>query len=278
MSENKKGANTLYAVIGVATLVVAIIGATFAFFSATETNNEISGTIAEAGGLSIVAEQITESTNNNIIPLNLIVKQKLKEGSNTDYVDSESQFGFAMAGKCVDDNGNNVCAVYKVVVSNLSKTSTIQVRGKLKLVSPTANMYWTLINATETTEEQEVPESEPITVTKFESGTEISEFKKVKQGFEGNMTYSSDTGNIGTEELQFEANLAESLSLSGTDAGDGNSSKTFYVLVWLEEIGEAQQEADASKPEVVKTYTGNITFDAVDAAGNKSGVTATFNS
>lgn len=35
MEENKKGANTLYAVIGIATLVVAIIGATFAYFSAT---------------------------------------------------------------------------------------------------------------------------------------------------------------------------------------------------------------------------------------------------
>ena len=34
MEENKKGANTLYAVIGIATLVVAIIGATFAYFSA----------------------------------------------------------------------------------------------------------------------------------------------------------------------------------------------------------------------------------------------------
>ena len=35
--ENRKGPGVFYAVIGVATLVVAIIGATFAYFSVTLT-------------------------------------------------------------------------------------------------------------------------------------------------------------------------------------------------------------------------------------------------
>ena len=34
MEENRKGTGVFYAVVGVATLVVAIIGATFAYFSA----------------------------------------------------------------------------------------------------------------------------------------------------------------------------------------------------------------------------------------------------
>ena len=61
MEENKKGANTLYAVIGIATLVVAIIGATFAYFSASQTNSDITGTTAEAGGLTIEAKLITDN-------------------------------------------------------------------------------------------------------------------------------------------------------------------------------------------------------------------------
>lgn len=36
--EEKKGQGTLYLVIGIATLVVAIIGATFAYFSAQATS------------------------------------------------------------------------------------------------------------------------------------------------------------------------------------------------------------------------------------------------
>lgn len=281
MEENKKGANTLYAVIGIATLVVAIIGATFAYFSASKTNSDITGTTAEAGGLAIEAKLITENTNNNIIPLNLIVNQKETKDSTPDlkkYVDSEDQFAKAMAKKCKDDLGNNICAVYRVVVSNQSKTSTIQVRGKLNLNSPTVNMYWTLIDA----EQGPIPyeaggEGTTTTVYKFESATAIDKFVKVKQGIDGNMTYDPDkTVEIGEDPNKVTINDAKSVSLTGTDGG--NSTATYYVLVWLEETGDEQQDQDASKPDSIKTYTGNITFDAVDANGNKSGVTATFTS
>ena len=282
MEENKKGANTLYAVIGVATLVVAIIGATFAYFSASKTNSDITGTTAEAGGLAIEAKLITENTNNNIIPLNLITNQTLVKDSVDKYVDSVDQFDQAMAKKCKDDLGNNICAVYRVVVSNQSKTAAIQVRGKLNLSSPTVNMYWTLIDATTTNEQVTTPgedggEGTTTTVYKFESATAIDKFAKVKQGIDGNMTYDPDkTIEIGEDPSKVVINHAKSVSLTGTDGG--NSTATYYVLVWLEETGAEQQEQDASKPDSIKTYTGNITFDAVDANGNKSGVTATFTS
>ena len=74
---NKKGFNTLYLVLGVSTLVVAIIGATFAFFSASQTNDDIEGNIAEAGGLVLDVKSVTydptdttyaTTTGNAIIP------------------------------------------------------------------------------------------------------------------------------------------------------------------------------------------------------------------
>lgn len=279
MEENRKGPGIFYAVVGVATLVVAIIGATFAFFSASQTNSDITGTTAEAGGLTIEAKLITDNTNNNIIPLNLITDQTLKPESTDQYVDSEDQFDKAMTNKCKDSLGNNICAVYRVVVANQSKTSTIQVRGKLNLSSTTANMYWTLINATTTNEQVTTPgedggEGTTTTVYKLNTATAIENFVKVKQGLDGNMTYSA-TVNKDTQ-----LNEAESVSLYGTDNNSVStpSSVTYYVLVWLEETGAEQQDQDASKPDSIKSYTGNITFDAVDANGNKSGVTATFTS
>lgn len=274
MEENKKGANTLYAVIGIATLVVAIIGATFAYFSATAKNAEIQGTTAEAGGLTIEAKQITDNTNNNIIPLNLITNQTLKPESTDQFVDSEDQFEKAMTNKCKDSLGNNICTVYKVVVANQSKTATIQVQGKLNLSSPTKNMYWTLIDAT-TKEEQVGEDVPPTTVTRLDTATAKADFTKVKQGIDGNMTYDpAKTVEIGEEPNKTTINAAKSVSLTGTEGS--NSTATFYVLVWLEETGAEQQDDDASKVDAVKSYTGNITFDAVDAQGHKSGVTATF--
>ena len=48
--ENNNGKGIFYGVIGVATLVVAIIGATFAYFTATATNdNTIAGNAATVG-------------------------------------------------------------------------------------------------------------------------------------------------------------------------------------------------------------------------------------
>lgn len=272
MEENKKGANTLYAVIGVATLVVAIIGATFAYFSASQTNSDIQGTTAEAGGLTIEAKLITENTNNDIIPLNLIVDQTKKEGSETEYVDHTDQFEQAMANKCKDSLGNNICAVYRVVVANQSKTSTIQVRGKLNLTSSTKNMYWTLIDATvDETTTGEDPETQVISYT-MTGATAKADFVKVKQGLDGNITYKAAV----SEDTQL--NEPDSVSLYGTDNDTVStpSKATYYILVWLEETGAEQQGDDASAPELKKNYTGNITFDAVDAQGNKSGVTATF--
>ena len=136
MEDNKKGFNVLYLVLGVSTLVVAIIGATFAYFSARETNDTvITGNVAEAGGLVLSVTPVTESTGTNIIPLNLIV-----DYTDEDLTDEETgeviyeddgvtpkkkpknvdQLASAMAAtkKCVDDNGNNVCEVYRIEVTN----------------------------------------------------------------------------------------------------------------------------------------------------------------
>jgi len=259
MEENKKGYNVLYLVVGIATLVVAIIGATFAYFSATATDDStVTGDIAEAGGLVVTVKSITygndnTASGNKIIPLNLITNQTLKEGSDSEYVDATSQFSQAITNKCVDDLGNNICEVYKITVANQSATSTVQVRGTLNLTSTAKNMYWKLIDATTTT----TTVGETADVEVLDTATEQDHYVEVAQGAAGNLTID-------------ENGAAANLSLAGS------GTKDFYVIVWLEEMGTAQETDDASTAESTKTYSGAITFDGVDANGFKSGVTATF--
>lgn len=244
---NKKGPGVFYAVIGVATLVVAIIGATFAYFSASASNTStITGTTASAGGIDLVVKPITE-TNSNLIPLNLRLGDK--KG-----VDTTDQFAPAMTGKCKDANGNNVCQVYKIVVSNKSTTSTVQVRGTLSLTSTASNMYWRLIDAT-TTGTDDAPVF--ATGTKLDYSTDVL---ATTTGGVGNLTVGGNTGGTGA--------AAASKNLGFTDA---DNSATYYVLVWLEEMGVAQEGNDAAK-----TFSGEVSFNAVDASGATSGVTASF--
>jgi len=299
MEDNKKGFNTLYLVLGVSTLVVAIIGATFAFFSASQTDDTIEGNIAEAGGLVLDVEAITydpndetyaTGTGNAIIPLNLITNQTPILGGEdgqtvTGYKDATSQFAQAMAGKCRDSLGNNICEVYKITVTNQSATATVQIRGRLSLTSNATNMYWKRIDATTTTAEY-TPEDTNLeddvtpttsTFTVLESATEIAGMPAVQQGAADTDNYLTvKITNNGSEEAPEYTSAGENVTLYGTDSEAGDSSVTYYVVVWLEELGREQQDEDASTEQLARSYSGTVTFDAVDASGNRSGVTATF--
>ena len=77
--ENKNGQGIFYGVIGVATLVVAIIGATFAYFSASASTNasDIQGTtLGGSGGvLGLQVQKVTfentGATSNDLVPTNI---------------------------------------------------------------------------------------------------------------------------------------------------------------------------------------------------------------
>ena len=126
MGENKKGQNMLYLVLGVATLVVAIIGATFAYFSAA----------ASANG-----DNISGQTENNLAgALTLNVKRVVftETGANSDYLvptDLEADvdgINAAVSKKCVGQ-GYTGCHIYRITASS---TQTLK-NASVKLTSLT---------------------------------------------------------------------------------------------------------------------------------------------
>ena len=62
--ENKKSNNILLTIIGVATLLIALVGATFAYFTASSTSGNHN---VDTGKLNI-STALVDSTNDNIIP------------------------------------------------------------------------------------------------------------------------------------------------------------------------------------------------------------------
>ena len=241
MEENRKGPGIFYAVVGVATLVVAIIGATFAYFSASaEDKTTITGNTAEAAGIALNITDITE-TGGDMIPLNL----KVGDGEK----DTVDQFANAMAGKCKDMNNNNVCDVYKITVTNNSATSTIDVRGDLTLTEGAANMKWQLLNVTN--DAKDTFAASEITGHEVDGATVTSVTQPgqlVREGLDG----ATGTGTAARKTL----------------AAKGIA--TYYVLIWLEEMG-TDQGTDADK-----AFKGTVNFNAVDATGATSGITASF--
>ena len=241
MEENRKGPGVFYAVVGVATLVVAIIGATFANFSASASNTaDIKGNTAEAAGIALAIEDVTK-TGGDMIPLNLHVGDGTK--------DTADQFADAMRGKCKDINNNNVCDVYKITLTNSSTTSTIDVRGDLTLVEGADNMKWQLLDVTSDT----LATFAAAEVTGHEvDGATVTSVKQLGQLVREGVNGAQGTGTAARRTL-------------GTGA-----SATYYVLIWLEEMG-ADQAVDSGK-----AFKGTVNFNAVDASGNTSGITASF--
>lgn len=102
--------NIFYGVIGIATLMIAIIGATFAYYTATASNNNtITGNMATINfDLSVAKVTDADDTKGGMIPMsNNMMEQALTSAN----------------GICIDNNGNAVCQVYKITVINSSTAS-----------------------------------------------------------------------------------------------------------------------------------------------------------
>lgn len=109
--ENRKGPGVFYAVIGVATLVVAIIGATFAYFSASATadGDKIEGgtnnDLASALSLDVtrVNKAPTDAASIDLVPAN--IDGTLETVNN------------AVKAKC-EANGYTGCHLYKITATS----------------------------------------------------------------------------------------------------------------------------------------------------------------
>lgn len=217
--ENRKGPGVFYAVIGVATLVVAIIGATFAYFSVTlnSATDAVKGTTGQGtkNNVTLTVNKVSNG-NGSLIPLN-----------------EENQMQQALTASCVDSNQNTVCQVYNVHLANTGE-NTVRLAGNLLLSSTASNMKWKLIGANAKTDA------------------------------------TSTINGVGTA-----GKIEDNLTLAK------DATQDYYLVVWLHETGKAQDDAnktDGATDEDNLEFTGQVTFNAVDAnGGNLGGLTATFN-
>ena len=134
---NRKGTGVFYAVVGVATLVVAIIGATFAYFSATATNDSTVEGEAATAGLTLSVEKVSKDATGGLIP---IAESLLDKGLKGDAAQDNKM--------CLDKDGNTVCQVYKITVKN-DGTAAATLDGTLTLTAAGyTNLKWANMQAT----------------------------------------------------------------------------------------------------------------------------------
>lgn len=133
MENNGKG--IFYGVIGVATLIVAIIGATFAYFTATaDNNNTIQGSAATVK-LGLTVQKVSHGKKGLVPQLETALSSAMKGVDNAGTGEDS----------CVDANGNTVCQVYKITVNN-SGTGDAKLNGTLALEKGSVtNLKWATV-------------------------------------------------------------------------------------------------------------------------------------
>ena len=212
---NRKGTGVFYAVVGVATLVVAIIGATFAYFSASGTaDTQVEGEAATVG-LEVKLDKISTDATGGLIPI--------KEDLLTKALAGDTASGNKM---CLDKDGNTVCQLYRVTVKNTgSAASTLN--GTFTLTATTyANSKWANVNK--------------------------------------NTGLTTDTAP--TEIPAANLNASSVKEITTNEVFNGGVTKYYYIMVYINEINDAQENVDKGN------FNGSVTF----AGPAGSGTTATF--
>lgn len=220
---NKGNKALLFSIVGVLTLIVAIAGSTYAFFAVSATNtSEIKGGSAyDPNTLNLTVEQKSAGTGELVPQLDTAI-QKAVTGTN--------------GSSCIDGNGNTICKVYEIVITNTS-TVKLNVSGTLTLTAAKmTNLKW----AKGTSATSGFPVTDSDGTTKY---------------------YATESGYDILDNTKVNSALADVALAAKDQAGD---SATFYVVVWISETGTVDKDGQTDEGE----FAGTVTFTGYIAGGD----------
>lgn len=247
--ENSKGRGIFLGVVSVATLIVAIIGATFAWFSASvgSGENDVNLTAYQFDA-DLTVERVfptAENASKKIIPF--VPDKVLREGQG----DQTNNMNYALneaRNKCVDSSGYLVCSLYKITVTN-NGSDAIELDG------------------TVTTIETTPPTEKGTTLTaNGDLKAQIISYADGKYTYTHNLSKALALPNT----VNGSGKLIMDPATLTVGATSGANTAELYVLVWLNDSTENQSSMMGA------SYKGQFIFSAV-GMGTGNQLTGTFN-
>lgn len=240
--ENSKGRGIFLGVVSVATLIVAIIGATFAWFSASvgSGENDVNLTAYQFDA-KLTVERVfptAENASKKIIPF---VPDKVLRAGETNETNNMNYALNEATDKCVDSSGYLVCSLYKITVTN-NGSDAIELDGSVTTMETTPTETGTTMTANGDLKAQIISYAD------------------------GKYTYTHDLSKAlalpntvsGSEKL-----IMNPATLT-VGATPGSNAAELYVLVWLNDTTESQSSMMGA------SYKGQFIFSAVGmGAGNQ---------
>ena len=250
--ENKRGNGIFLGIVSVATLIVAIIGATFAYFSATTSSEENAVDLgAYEFSLDLDVTRIYPVNPTQMIPLapgQVITNAQAPNNTNLLYALNVAE------NRCIDDNGLQVCALYQVAITN-NATNDITLSGSIKTMSNEAGTGENATGFTNLTYQQ-------ITGNHTQNNLALAINPTTSTAYPA-VTLEQEAGGI-TDIADIEIPGATKNSAGALVPGVGYS----YVLIYLNDNANQSAEMGAK-------YTGQLIYSSKDGSGNT--LTGTFN-
>lgn len=237
----------------VVTLVICTTSATYAYFAigASAVNN-ITGTAASASLILTNSTSVNATTNEppQLIAPATATYNTLPMVPQISYTGTTNVLQSALNGatgkdKCVDDNGNVICRAYTFVVKNLS-SAAVDVRGSITFSygagSTFNNLRWKLMSS-----------ATAVTVSSSTASTTFS---------------TTDPIKASTSKVYFDT--------SNVDLTSNGGYKQYWLIVWIEEIGEDQGAGASIAKRDVGTWYATIQFEAFNETNTAiGGITST---
>lgn len=283
-NNNNNGRGIFYGVIGVATLIVTMIGATFAYFSASVgTGNEAINTAATTIDLELSGYNTT-GLKYQLIPVKETLDGFAKGGFIGDNPSDANNDGTKepMNANCVDTDGNEFCSVYSFTIKNPSTTTSQKVYARIDVASNTftVNSESGCSTSTDpycgkTNLAYAIFKGTPTQVIGSTNGWNVTEAAVTAKYTPATDAQTAAGNTAGTEVVGKLGDMV--VGRTATKAGDGyvlpaleqtlkpGGEVTYTVLMWLHET-DTNQEADEGK-----AFAAGITFST--SLGG-SGVTA----
>ena len=266
--ENKRGNEIFLGVVGVATLLVAIIGATFAYFTASaQSENEIINTASTK--LVIGYWDNADELGTDMIPTTLDIAHY--SVFTKDWVDRKPGFknsddeDINGQGLCNDEEGNEICGVYEFAVGNATQTN-MTLSGSIVAVK---NQFRNIKYAIYDEEGTKVAEAN------FPTEGQGGEDGVVIEGLDEIFLQGSALASTGEDFDEDDPTTYVKIGADGNALGENEkiaaNVRNYKMIIWVDEINSDQTEADSGK-----ILTATVKFKTAGATG-VSGVIAAAN-
>ena len=242
--ENRRGNDIFLGVVGVATLLVAIIGATFAYFSASaQSNNDAMNT--SSAELSLGFSDDPSKLSTNLIPATETIA--LYAGANQDwiagntitYTDGDGKTQTTKGkGLCKDENNNEVCGVYTFHIGNPNFSTAMGIQASLvSTINEFSNIWFQLYD---------------------ENNNKVGTAKQFPQvgadaidlGLDQQLSGSAaDTANpsFDPEDPTTYTRVDATGATIGSDVKIAANRRTYKMVIFVKEINDDQTKVDSGK-------------------------------